>query len=108
MLIGLVATAAILLVLVFLLGLHLYPAWIISFSVTTIALFGIDKGLAKAGSDRIPENVLHLFTVLGGFPGQLLGRILFHHKTNFSKHPSFNIVLVASTILWVIIGYFTL
>ena len=105
MLLGFLATAILLLFLVFLLGLHLFPAWIIAFSLTTFALFGFDKGLAKADKDRIPENVLHLFTILGGFPGQLIGRLLFRHKVNFSKHPLFNIVLIASTILWLIIAF---
>ena len=108
MLLGFIATAVMLLILVFLLGLQLYLAWIIAFSLTTFALFGFDKGQAKAGRDRIPENVLHLFTILGGFPGQLIGRILFHHKTNFSNHPSFTIVLIISAILWTAIAYFLL
>ncbi len=70
-------------------------------SVTTFALFGVDKALAKAGRGRIPEIVLHAFTLLGGFPGQLLGRLIFRHKINFSRHPAFNIVLAVSALLWV-------
>ena len=69
-------------------------------------MFGIDKGLAKADQARIPEAVLHMFTLLGGFPGQFLGRIVFRHKTNFQKHPSFTIVLIISIVIYGILGYF--
>ena len=105
LILGFIATAILLLLLVFLLGLHLFPAWIIAFSLTTFALIGFDKVMAKADKDRIPENVLHLFTILGGFPGQLIGRVVFRHKTNFSRHPLFNIVLIASATLWVTIVF---
>jgi len=108
LLLGFIVTLILLLLLVFLLGMSLFPAWIIAFSLTTFAMFGFDKGMATAGKDRVPENVLHLFTILGGFPGQLIGRLLFHHKSNFSKHPLFNIVLIASAIIWVTIAFFLL
>ena len=74
--------------------------WLVAINLTTFAMFGIDKASAKADGPRIPEIVLHAFTLLGGFLGQLLGRILFNHKTNFKRHPSFTIVLIASAILW--------
>jgi len=76
-----------------------YVLWILSFSIVTFSLFGIDKSLSKTERTRIPESVLHLFTLLGGFPGQILGRIVFHHKTNFKRHPSFTIVLVISIVI---------
>ena len=105
LLLGFIVTLILLLLLVFLLGLPLFPAWIIAFSLTTFAMFGFDKGMATAGKDRVPENVLHLFTILGGFPGQLIGRLLFHHKINISQHPLFNIVLIGSAILWAGLAY---
>jgi uncharacterized membrane protein YsdA (DUF1294 family) len=82
---------------------HPYILWIISTSLVTFALFGLDKALSKTERARIPESVLHLFTLLGGFPGQIIGRIVFKHKTNFKKHPSFTIVLVVSIALQVAI-----
>jgi len=104
LLLGFIATLILLLLLVFVLNLPLFPAWILAFSLTTFSLFGYDKGMAKAGKNRVPENVLHFFTILGGFPGQFIGRLLFRHKINFSKHPLFNIVLIASALLWVTIA----
>lgn len=85
-----------------------YILWIISASMVTFALFGIDKTLSKTDQTRIPESVLHLFTLMGGFPGQILGRIVFNHKTNFKRHPSFTIVLVISILIQVAIVVFVL
>ena len=85
-----------------------YVLWIISVSVVTFALFGVDKTLSKTERARIPESVLHLFTLIGGFPGQILGRIVFSHKTNFKRHPSFTIVLVISILIQAAIMVFVL
>ena len=76
-----------------------YVIWIFSISAITFGLFGVDKALSKTDKARVPESVLHLFTLLGGFPGQILGRIVFRHKTNFKRHPSFTIVLALSIII---------
>jgi len=85
-----------------------YLLWIISVSVVTFALFGLDKGLSKTEKARIPESVLHLYTLAGGFPGQIIGRLVFRHKTNFKRHPSFTIVLVISIIIQIAVLVFIL
>ena len=76
-----------------------YLSWLLSVNVITFALFGMDKSMAKAGTVRVPESVLHIFTLAGGAMGQLAGRALFHHKTNVKAHPSFLIVPVVSLFL---------
>ena len=51
-------------------------------SLIAFGLFGIDKRRARRDSRaRIPENTLHLISLLGGWPGALLGQSLFRHKT---------------------------
>ncbi len=55
----------------------------------TLALYALDKIKARRGSDRIPEKVLHLLELLGGWPGGLLGHLMFNHK---SKKLSYQIV----------------
>ncbi len=100
-LLGLIGAAALFILLLFFTTWPIWLIWLIALSVTTFILFGVDKALAKAGRGRIPEIVLHAFTLLGGFPGQLLGRLIFRHKINFSRHPAFNIVLLVSALLWV-------
>ena len=81
-----------------------YLLWILSVSAVTFGLFGVDKALSKTDRARIPESVLHLFTLIGGFPGQILGRVVFRHKTNFKRHPSFTIVLVTSIVIQIAVA----
>ena len=55
------------------------------------------------GASRVPENVFHLFTILGGIVGQHLGRSMFSHKTNIQRHPSFVRVELLSVFIWAIL-----
>jgi uncharacterized membrane protein YsdA (DUF1294 family) len=73
---------------------HIYLIWLGIASIITFIIYGIDKVLAKTNGYRIPELVLHLLTLSGGFPGGWLGRVIFRHKTQKSF---FTFVLVIST-----------
>ncbi len=106
LLLGGLAAAALFLLFFFVLGWSLYIAWLAAVNLVTFALFAADKTFAKADRARIPENVLHLFTLLGGFAGALAGRLVFHHKSNFSRHPAFLFVPLVSLLIWAAIGYF--
>jgi uncharacterized membrane protein YsdA (DUF1294 family) len=46
-----------------------------------LAAYGIDKQQAADQEERVSERTLHLFALLGGWPGALLGRQFFRHKT---------------------------
>lgn len=98
-LVGLLVTAVLFGLLSFTTKWPYYLNWLLSLSVTTFILFGMDKGLAVANQKRVPEIVLHLFTLLGGFLGQFFGRIMFRHKISRAKSLAFNGVLVISLIL---------
>ncbi|MDO4642169.1 MAG: DUF1294 domain-containing protein [Neisseria sp.] len=58
-------------------------------SLFAIMLYGYDKMVAKKNrlcakceqKSRMPENILYLTGILGGWPGGLLAQSLFHHKT---------------------------
>ncbi len=50
-------------------------------SAFLFAIYYIDKTEAQRGGERVPENMLHLFAILGGWPGALVARHLFRHKT---------------------------
>ena len=82
-------------------GLDWWVSWLIAWSLTTFALYGLDKRAARAGSLRTPELVLHGLALIGGFPGGWAGRAAFRHKT---QHPMFTVVLTVSTALWVVAG----
>lgn len=103
---ALVVTAVVFGILYLLTAWHPYWSWILALSVTTFGLILLDKILAKAGNTRIPEVVLHLCTLLGGFPGQLIARVLVRHKTNVSRHPTFLIVLVVSALIHGLLAYY--
>ena len=50
-------------------------------SVASFAAYGLDKRRAAAGGRRVPERTLHLLALLGGWPGAILARRRFRHKT---------------------------
>lgn len=78
--------------------------WYGLLSIMLFGLYGLDKAQAIAEGRRIPEKTMHQLALLGGFPGGLLGRTVFHHKT---RKPAFILVLLGSTaihsILWIIL-----
>lgn len=55
--------------------------WFAAVSTVTLLTFGWDKWRAGRGGRRVSEFSLLLLGALGGWPGGLLGMILFHHKT---------------------------
>lgn len=57
----------------------------VGFSVLELALYRSDKSAAQRGARRVPEANLHLVALLGGWPGALVARRLFRHKT--TKQP---------------------
>lgn len=73
-----------------------YIVWLISWSIATFVLYGLDKGVAKMQSLRAPENVLHLAALVGGFVGGWLGMVVWHHKT---RKQIFYIVLLIATLI---------
>lgn len=54
---------------------------IIGCNIAVFFLMWKDKRAAIMGQWRVPENVLLMFTLLGGTPAMLLARKLFRHKT---------------------------
>ena len=51
-------------------------------SLLTFTLFGIDKWRAwRGGAQRIAESTLLGLSAAGGWPGGLLGLVLFRHKS---------------------------
>lgn len=59
-------------------------------------LYGLDKWAARKGQWRIAESTLHLFGLAGGWPGALVARHLFRHKTK--KQPFRLIFWVSATV----------
>ena len=77
-----------------------YFLWLITINLVSFIFFGLDKIKAKRHSRvRIPEVVLHAFGLLGGFIGSMVGMLIFRHKTNFSEHPWFMVVITSAAVL---------
>ena len=76
--------------------LSAYPMWLLCCSVSTFLFYGFDKAQSRRGGWRVPEAVLHLLSLAGGFLGALCGRQLFRHKT---QQPAFLVGIVLSAAL---------
>ncbi|MGH8107709.1 MAG: DUF1294 domain-containing protein [Arenimonas sp.] len=61
-------------------------------SLITFVAYGFDKLAARNNRSRIPESTLHVFGLVGGWPGAVLAQKMFRHK---SKKQSFQ------TVFWV-------
>lgn len=50
-------------------------------NVVTFALYLYDKSVAGGAQTRVPEAILHLFTLLGGSPAAFAAQQILRHKT---------------------------
>lgn len=65
-------------------------------SVISFILYFVDKNAARNCRQRIPESTLHLFALVGGWPGALIAQQVFRHKT---RKTSFRIVFWLTVLL---------
>jgi uncharacterized membrane protein YsdA (DUF1294 family) len=75
--------------------------WIVPFlyliaSPVTVVAYALDKRAAMTGRWRTQESTLHLFSLVGGWPGAWISQLLFRHKT---KKTSFIVGFVVSVLL---------
>lgn len=65
-------------------------------SIVTFFAYSMDKSAAQNDEWRTQESTLHLFAIVGGWPGALVAQKLLRHKT---KKQSFLIVFWATVIV---------
>jgi uncharacterized membrane protein YsdA (DUF1294 family) len=58
----------------------LYLAWLLASGIISFVIYGYDKFKAVRGGYRVPENLLHVLALSGGFLGSALGMAVFRHK----------------------------
>ncbi|ROS57088.1 DUF1294 domain-containing protein [Frigoribacterium sp. PhB118] len=54
----------------------------VALGLVTAAVYAVDKSAARRGRRRVPERVLLLLGLLGGWPGALAAQQLLRHKTS--------------------------
>ena len=78
------------------------PLYLLTSFITFLA-YGIDKSKAKNGKWRTQESTLHLFSVVGGWPGAILAQQKFNHKTakgSFRSEFWFTVALNCVAFFW--------
>ncbi|HTY88262.1 MAG TPA: DUF1294 domain-containing protein [Candidatus Acidoferrum sp.] len=79
---------------------HLFLlAWVGGTSLWSFLLFGFDKWRAgRTGARRISESTLLLTSAFGGWPGGLIGIVVFRHK---SAKLSFKVKFGIAFFVWI-------
>ena len=78
---------------------QLLLVWLALTSVMAFILFGYDKlKAARSGEGRVSEFHLALVGAVGGWPGGLLGMLVFRHKT---AKLSFQLKYGVAFLVWV-------
>jgi uncharacterized membrane protein YsdA (DUF1294 family)/cold shock CspA family protein len=69
--------------------------------------YAVDKRRALMNAWRIPEIYLHLFELLGGWPGALLAQKAFRHKKNKGDYQRvFWEIVTLHGLIWLVYLYF--
>lgn len=77
-------------------------AWLGATSAVAFVMFGYDKWQAGRRGGRVAEAGLWLVSALGGWPGGLLGILIFRHK---SAKASFQLKFAAAFVVWAALLY---
>lgn len=54
----------------------------LALSLWSFVLYALDKSAARSGRWRIRERTLHVWALLGGWPGALLAQHVLRHKSS--------------------------
>ena len=79
--------------------------WILLATLIALIFMGIDKLAARFNKRRISESFLWLLALIGGFPGIILGALMFHHK---SSKKSFWVPVAIAIVLWAAVFFYEL
>lgn len=73
---------------------------LILMSVVTLVFYVWDKRQSKRSGWRVPEKRLHVLSLLGGWPGALLGQRWLRHKSVKAK---FRVVFWLTVVVHVVV-----
>ena len=77
-------------------------------SVVAFLAYGHDKSAAARNAWRVQERTLHLFALLGGWPGALAAKRLFRHKSSKASFQTtywITVVLNCAALGWLLSPY---
>lgn len=82
-------------------------------SALTFALYAKDKSAAQSGRWRISESILHLFSIIGGWPGAAIAQSQLRHKSqklSFRVVYWFTVIVNCAVLGWILSpeGYYKL
>lgn len=90
-------------------GMHKLPLIVavayFFFSAVSFFLYMKDKRAAQQDRWRTPENTLHLFDLVGGWPGGIIAQRVFHHKTaklSFQLGFWFSVIMNLVGVWWLV------
>jgi uncharacterized membrane protein YsdA (DUF1294 family) len=72
-------------------------------STLSFGLYAADKSAARRAARRVPESTLHLVDLLGGWPGGLVARHAFRHKTR--KQPFRTVFWATAAVSTAVVGW---
>lgn len=78
-------------------GQLLAAGWLAATNLAAFVLFGYDKWQAGRKGGRVAESTLWLASAAGGWPGGLLGIVIFRHK---SAKASFQFKFAVAFVGW--------
>ena len=86
-------------------GWAIIAVWYAALGCISAGLYGIDKRRARRRQRRIPESWLHGADVLGGWPGGMLARRVFRHKTRKTRFLVIaRLIILLHVLAWVTLG----
>lgn len=59
----------------------IFPLLYAASSLIALAVYGVDKNAAQRGGWRVKESTLHFWGLAFGWPGAIVGQLLWRHKT---------------------------
>lgn len=85
---------------------HPFLMWFLLVSTLTLLIYGGDKLAARKGWRRVPEFMLLVFGLVGGWLGAIAGQQLFRHKTQKQPFKTwFLITVILNLIVLLITAY---
>lgn len=98
--------------LTYLQSIEQLPLWFLLFfiicNILSFIFYGMDKLAAVKGWQRTRERHFYALALCGGWPGSVLGQIIFHHKTSkvsFRRWFYFMSVINLLLMAWYLNGY---